>query len=84
MLLSIILFLMKNLEAHNGKPAPAEGNSFRDFIKMKKAMKKEEKNNEQCFSQLRQQITSSDYKMFQQEIGPLKPLIVFNFLFSED
>lgn len=58
--------------------------STREFLKMKRNLKKEEKNNQQSFTSLLKTIESNDHKLFHQELARLKPELVLHFLFSED
>jgi|JI61114C2RNA_FD_contig_21_9831584_length_320_multi_4_in_0_out_0_1 hypothetical protein len=55
-----------------------------DFIKQKRAMMKEQKNNESVFSDLKNIIDSGDHLLLEKQLGILTPKLALNFLFAED
>lgn len=55
-----------------------------DFIKQKRAMMKEQKNNESVFGDLKNIIDSGDHLLLEKQLNILTPKLALNFLFAED
>lgn len=55
-----------------------------DFIKMKRAMMKQQKTNESLFTNFKVIIDSGDTLLFEKEFNKMTPKLTLNFLFAED